>query len=439
VLIAALVLAGQAADAGPVVKCVLVLPPGAEPWAEARERLDAGLKDAQWWYACQMEALGYGAKTFALETDEKGKVVVHVAHVDREPELPPGTARTEDAASGARSGTVLAAERVVGNPRARKGSVMVLAYDGYYWTDRAKLDMLPMGFGLSGRWAHLSGWHLYGLNAKLFTEATPVPSLPETNRFFPPLATRVYQAWKGDGTRSVGERASCSLGSFLHEMGHSFGLHHPGKGDPRIPGDVMTGDYWNVRGNFVAGMPEAWCCLTPAQAAELNKSPLFRVRKVARPSTGASRTLGAKGAFDPAVAFRRGNFAAVDLVGEGFVMAPLGRGRRSHANRDYVWKDLPGALEGFAFTQTAGGQTASITARALGSGRIYVATAAEKAGPLLAAGWQIVPPTTTLAYASADGKRTYRMYLYSRDVTPREVVEIPQCEWSGTVVIGPGR
>lgn len=433
--LAFLILASQTPDEPPGVKCVLVLPPNEQPWPQAFDRLDTVLKDAQWWYSCQMEGYGYGPKTFSLETDEEGKVVVHIARLEKAPDLPVGALRTSAPASGARSAVIIAAEKIVGNPRARKGTVMVLAYNGYFWTDREKLDMLPMGYGLNGRWAHLTGWHLFGINSKAFTNSTPIPSLPEVNPYFPPIATSVFQAGLVDGIRTVGERASGSHGSFIHEIGHSFGLHHPGANDHRFIGDVMTRDFWNMRGNFVPDFPGRWCCLTPGQAATLDRNPLFQPRKTEPPSTGAPRSLGMSGAFDPAKEFLRPKFASVRLGGSGFTVERFGNGMRSQSNRDYVWKNVPTELDGFRFTRVAGGGKATINVQARSKGRIYVATAGLHPRELEDAGWQLVPPT--ISYASQDGKRVYTMHLYRKEAQPNAVISIPQHEWTGTIVIAP--
>lgn len=410
------------------VKCVLILPPGQNPTPGIEEKLDTVLKDVQWWYSCQMEGHGYGGKTFSLELDEKGKVVVHIAR------MPDSATPTTDA-EGHRSAAIIEAEKVVGNPAARKGTVMVLAYDGYYWTDRDKYQMKPMGWGLNGRWAHLTGWHIYGINPKAFSEPTPIPSLPESNPHLSPLATKTFQAFNGDGSRTVGERASCSHGTFIHEMGHSFGLHHPEPGDPKWIGDMMTGDgFWNTRGNFVSSRSD-WCSLTPPQAAILNNNPLLQVRTVGPPSTGASRAVGMRGAVETSIVPK--NCAQVEVSGTGFTVEVFGKGRASHSNRDYVWRNLPASLEGLRFTRLAGGGSARLSVVAQTAGRVYVACAEIGSETLRNAGWQLISPT--ISYASKDGKRDFHMALYYRNFRRGESAEIPQREWAGTIVIAPGR
>jgi hypothetical protein len=413
----------------PGVRVAMIVPPEGAAIPNATEKLDTILKDVQWWYSCQMEAHGYGEKTFALELDDKGKVVVHTVNL-QEPLAP-----TTDTV-GRRSAAIIAAEKVLGDPRARKGTVMVLAYNGYYWQDQAKYLVTPMGWGANGRWAHLTAWHLGGVNQKGLMEGARVPDLAEQNPFFSPIATKVFQATNADGNRSVGERTSASIGTFLHEIGHSFGLHHPTADTIRVLGDVMTGDgFWNTRGNFLPSVTTQWCCLTPSDAALLNKNPLFNIRKSGPSSTGASRAVGMRGALGSYI--KRSDFAPIEVMGSGFTVERLGNDQKSHSNRDYVWKGTPAYLDGMRFTRVAGGKAAQISVRTFGRGRIYVACVEHWSAPLVQAGFQMT--SAIIGYATADGKRVYPMSLYYKDVKPAETVDIPQREWAGTIVIAPAR
>ena len=285
-----LLLASPASER-PGVRCVLVLPSGVEPFADAPEKLDRTVRDVQWWYSCQMEAYGYGPKTFDYEKDARGHLVVNVAR------LPPD-APTESVAL--REATVKAAETVLGDAKARRGTVMLMVYNGYVWTDRERYAMATMGYGQPGRWAHLTAWQYNAVNANGWRDVTPVPKLPLDNPYFSPLATRVLQAFSGDGVKTVAERTSAGYGVFAHEMGHAFGLLHPDRKLPLTPGDLMASRFWHMRGNFLEDLPRDWCCLSPGEAAVLDKNPIFQPREVAPPSTGVSRRVGMRGAVSVA-------------------------------------------------------------------------------------------------------------------------------------------
>ena len=68
-----------AQDASPeyVVRVIYFLPNDQEPDPDIDSKLDTLMKDAQQFYADQMEAHGFDRKTFRFETDENENVVVH--------------------------------------------------------------------------------------------------------------------------------------------------------------------------------------------------------------------------------------------------------------------------------------------------------------------------------------------------------------------------
>ena len=68
-----------AQDASPeyVVRVIYFLPNDRQPQLDMDKKMDAFIKDVQQFYGQQMEKHGFGSKTFSLETDTVGKVVVH--------------------------------------------------------------------------------------------------------------------------------------------------------------------------------------------------------------------------------------------------------------------------------------------------------------------------------------------------------------------------
>ena len=272
----------------PGVRFVLVVPPGETPFADAQARFGRTLHDLQWWYACQMQASGYGAKTFSFETDSRGNLVVNVARLVGEPPSDPNALRTA---------CVKSAEGVLGDARARQGTIMLMVYEGYAWKDRDRLSVNPMGSSVRGRWSFLTAWQYFGDNPEGWREPTSIPRLPLQNAYYPPLATRVFQAFKDDGVKTVGERSSVGYGVVAHELGHAFGLHHPDPKAPRVFGNVMTADDWHMRGNFLADDRKEYCRLIPSDAAILNGNPLFGIRPAGPSSTGVPYEVGARGAL----------------------------------------------------------------------------------------------------------------------------------------------
>ena len=60
-----------------VVRVIYFHPNDIEPQEDSVNTLKAMVKDVQTFYADEMERHGYGRKTFRLETDAAGDVVVH--------------------------------------------------------------------------------------------------------------------------------------------------------------------------------------------------------------------------------------------------------------------------------------------------------------------------------------------------------------------------
>ena len=66
-----------AQDTRPMVRFIYFLPSDREPQPDIDEKMNGLIKDVQQVYANQMEAHGFGRKTFQIETDASGNAVVH--------------------------------------------------------------------------------------------------------------------------------------------------------------------------------------------------------------------------------------------------------------------------------------------------------------------------------------------------------------------------
>ena len=71
----------------PIVRLVYFPSDDSEPPPDIDEKMDKLIKDLQQFFADQMEAHGFGRKTFLFETDENGKVVLHRKSKQFEEEL----------------------------------------------------------------------------------------------------------------------------------------------------------------------------------------------------------------------------------------------------------------------------------------------------------------------------------------------------------------
>ncbi len=64
-------------DKAPIVRLIYYVPSDREPQPDIDAKLDTLIRDTQQFFADQMEAHGFGRKTFRYETDAAGKAVVH--------------------------------------------------------------------------------------------------------------------------------------------------------------------------------------------------------------------------------------------------------------------------------------------------------------------------------------------------------------------------
>ena len=294
-------IAGQAAmapEAGrqDFVRCVLVVPQGEKPWPDAQERLDLVLKDVQWWYSCQMEAHGFGAKTFPLELNKDGTVKIHIVPME-EPLSP-----DKDKARAAVVGTAVSM-----SPSYRRGlgPVFCVVFNGYYWIDKNKLTLWPQGLGNENGWAHFSGYHYFNICPKGWRIDTRLSDFDDPDQLFPPEHLRMLKAYYGEQrVKEMPQRMKLPVGLqcdghgiFAHELGHAFGLSHLKPDDPPVKMDVMNiGVFGVMRGNFLEEIRDEYACLSPKEAKILNSKALFREIGGLKASTGASREVGARGA-----------------------------------------------------------------------------------------------------------------------------------------------
>ncbi len=282
------------------VRCFLVVPPGEEPWPDAQDRLDMVLKDIQWWYSCQMEAHGYGAKSFPVELDQNGRVRINLVRLAKTP----AEGENKRIQFQVQKACLDAARKAMGTtPR---NTVMAVVYNGHIWRNRKAHSVWPCGTGAGGKWAFITGWHYHSICPAAWHVGAELRDYENPDGYFPNehveilrghytyrRSTAVRERWL---RRPVGLHAVMGHGTLAHELGHAFGLQHRKSGEPMIHKSVMQQGYVHMRGNFLEKRGHEACCLTALDAAKLNKNPLFQTLKLDSPSTGASRAVGMRGA-----------------------------------------------------------------------------------------------------------------------------------------------
>lgn len=119
------------------------------------------------------------------------------------------------------------------------------------------------------------------------------------------------------------------------------------------------------------------------------------------------------------------------IVGAKFAPAALDNGAKAFSNRPYTWEDVPDTLRGWQYTQTAGGEAASLTVTAKTEGTLYAATT-TKNGDTILTGWK----KTGQTFCYTDKNKT-KVSVFSRKVKAEDAVTIPQAGWCGTLVLWP--
>jgi hypothetical protein len=124
-------------------------------------------------------------------------------------------------------------------------------------------------------------------------------------------------------------------------------------------------------------------------------------------------------------------FPGIQASGSGFVPSLLENGTVALSNRNYVWEEVPPEFANSLITRVAGGIPATLKLQATDSTRAYIAANIAPPGAALP-GWT----STGQSFVFNDGFRT-RLWLYQRDFSPGQVVQVPQLTWSGTLLVMP--
>lgn len=224
-----------------------------------RERYDHLLKNIQAYYADQMQANGFPPLTFKLDLDDRGRLIVHDAYVDK----PMSGMNVQNS-----------------GPVSREAARKVLASKGIDIEKEHVLIIcqLPDGVGpyYGGGFSHQgTGWTCdqEGLDPANFLDT----SMMEGGRF----------------KVTKGRNASIYIGGTAHELGHSFGLPHTGTGwDYPDAGESLMGSGNYTYGNELRKEGKG-SFLSPTDALKLASVPLFNgVETSLPPDASFGRMIG---------------------------------------------------------------------------------------------------------------------------------------------------
>lgn len=129
----------------------------------------------------------------------------------------------------------------------------------------------------------------------------------------------------------------------------------------------------------------------------------------------------------PAVSHTR----ELQIESRGIAWSKLQNDGQAFANRNYVWVDVPSRFNGWAFSQTRGGETATLMVTAKVDTPVYFATNRSQRGNAVIDGWAPVPESE---FRYTDQGRS-ALQVYERMLKQHERVEIPQGTWTGGLLL----
>ena len=123
--------------------------------------------------------------------------------------------------------------------------------------------------------------------------------------------------------------------------------------------------------------------------------------------------------------------AVFEVKGSGFQLKLLRNSATAYSNGGFVWAGVPEQLDGWQFTQIAGGDTPEMSLEIKKGGVVFVA--ANSTTELQKDGWQ---PLLQLSFTFTD-KANNRLGILSKQFKAGETLKIQHHGWAGTLVLIP--
>ena len=248
------------------VRVIYIVPSDAEPWGDAKQRANDCLEDIQWFFADEMKRLGYGRKTFEIARDEADSIVFH--------QINSNLTRDDFGFKYWNNCKNAAQDHGLRN----LDCVTVYFYEGYSIANGVVEAGSRGNAKGNGGEAFLSSLHL-----KLAIREWLANNQGYGGKVFDWISSESMGDgalnWNGRGRR-LGDLAGAGFGIIAHELAHCFAVPKQEKMSRSRSGPLMGNGCRGMRGYFRPDLTGDRCVLREEDAAVLDKSNFFDIRKL---------------------------------------------------------------------------------------------------------------------------------------------------------------
>jgi hypothetical protein len=258
------------------VRVIYIVPADAEPWDDAKQRATECLEDIQWFFADEMERLGFGPKTFEIARDAAGSLFFHQIN---------SNLSKDDFSMKYWNNCKNEAQ---GHGLRNLDYVTVYFYEAYSIAD-GEVDAGSKGQAKKGKGgeAFLSSLHLKMARREWLANNNGYCG--EVFNWISSESMKGYElSWNGRG-RELGDLSGSGFGVIAHEIAHCFALPEEEKMSRNRNGPLMGNGCRGMRGYFRPDLTKDRCVLREKDAAVLDKSDYFEIRKLKLKSSSFSR------------------------------------------------------------------------------------------------------------------------------------------------------
>jgi hypothetical protein len=258
------------------VRVIYIVPADAQPWLEVKQRATECLEDLQWFFADEMQRLGFGSMTFEIAMDEEGSLDFY--------QLKSDLIRDEFLKNYYNS-----CKSTVSSYRLRNFNYITIYFYEAYSINNGIVNDAGCGGGQRGRGgeAFISSLQLKMARREWLTNNNNyggevfdwIDSEPMKNNTL---------SWNGRGL-TLGDVSGSGFGIIAHELAHCFNLPPQEVGQRGSHGLLMGNGCRGMRGYFQPELTTDRCFLRPEDAEAFNRNGSFAKRELKSKSSAFNR------------------------------------------------------------------------------------------------------------------------------------------------------